>query len=177
MDHDEHGLPIGDDGEWLSPETIRAAQAKIKADEFFDEFPEVIGTAVLLSQDDVWIDAKGAHHEIANMDPTYCGNVLRFLERRAQTLEFRYTVATSKLRMTVPLDDDDRFLMAMENYDDVRHATDPPLGFGQEREAWLRDLNEWAWERIRRLPLIEALQAGAIRRNAVVEQFFADDPT
>lgn len=40
----------------------------------------------LLAQGDVWVSKGGAEHRIADMDADYCGNVIRFLERRADTL-------------------------------------------------------------------------------------------
>lgn len=37
----------------------------------------------LLHQGEVWIDANGAKHRIADMEPRYCTNVSRFLMRQA----------------------------------------------------------------------------------------------
>ena len=173
MKHDEHGLPVDDDGNWLSPEQIRAAQARVQAHAFFDDFPKTIGTYVLLEQGDVWIDKEGERHEVASMDPTYCANVLRFLQRRAITLEFNHSVARLKLIDATAWNDDERWIMAQEGNDDVRRFSGPPLGHGLDREAWLRDLSEWAWGQIRRTPLIVALQDRARDRQVEVEEFFA----
>ncbi|MFF5012940.1 tetratricopeptide repeat protein [Streptomyces sp. NPDC001165] len=40
----------------------------------------------LLNQDEVWQDAQDRRHRLDDMDPGYCGNVLRFLLRRADVV-------------------------------------------------------------------------------------------
>lgn len=37
---------------------------------------------MLLQQDKVWIDRTDIEHQIADMEPRYCANVVRFLQRQ-----------------------------------------------------------------------------------------------
>lgn len=41
---------------------------------------------MLLQQDEIWIDASGNEHQIADMDERYRGNVVRFLQSRIEIM-------------------------------------------------------------------------------------------
>jgi hypothetical protein len=45
-----------------------------------------MGIYTLLHQDKVWIDREEVEHRIADMEPRYCANVVRFLQRQHDRL-------------------------------------------------------------------------------------------
>ena len=49
-----------------------------------------IGVYLLLNQDSVWVDAQGKQHALAEMSVRYKDNVVRFIERRAAILAWKY---------------------------------------------------------------------------------------
>lgn len=44
-------------------------------------------------QKNVWVDREGNEHVIAEMDPRYAANVVKFLERRAAGVALKYSTA------------------------------------------------------------------------------------
>lgn len=48
------------------------------------------GIYMLFNQDRVWVDAQGAVHQLDEMSARYKGNVVRFIERRAGILGWKY---------------------------------------------------------------------------------------
>jgi hypothetical protein len=63
----------------------------------------------LLDQDEVWVDAKGVAHQITEMEPGYCRNVIRFLEQRAEAIAHQIAAYTASVPLppidTVAYDD------------------------------------------------------------------------
>ncbi|MFB7906565.1 hypothetical protein ACFC1T_09080 [Kitasatospora sp. NPDC056076] len=73
--------------------------AQVPAVVDFDAEDEVDRSNVL-DQDVWWIDRDGARHRVSGMEPRYCRNVLRFLERQAD--EIADTHAWNLTTMTMP---------------------------------------------------------------------------
>ncbi|GLY55342.1 hypothetical protein [Lentzea sp. NBRC 102530] len=93
----------------------------------------------LLEQDEVWVDVHGTEHDISDMEPRYVGNVIRFMERKAQALINGY--AWSMVKTT-----------SMPGAD--THAFDVvTAAFGAELDEMYRDPVAW----LRELPLMKAL--------------------
>ena len=171
---DDDGLPVNEMGEPIGPEEMRAVQAVRSAQEMFSKWPRLLATLMAFSQDESWTAQDGRQIEVASMDPTHAANVLKWMKRRALALWSRYSMADAIVRSTVAMSPDEQFLMATENYDDVRHFTGMPEWDGvASQEATLALQSEWSWERLRGTPLVLALQARSMDRLAMVEDFLA----
>lgn len=99
-------------------------------------------TADLLDQAEIWIDGSGDEHEIAEMEPRYCANVVRFLARLAPQLAAADSLAMLSVRMpgahTQAFDE-----VACDMADGFQRKATDPIG-------WLNDT-----------PLMVALRARA----------------
>jgi hypothetical protein len=93
---------------------------------------------ILLDQKEIWVDRQGVSHKVAEMDPRYAGNVVRFLERQAEGIADRYCFAM----LSVPLPDG-----GTEAYDIVTSD------FERTMDEVLDDSRSW----LQRTPLVRAL--------------------
>ena len=96
----------------------------------------------VLSQGTTWTDATGAVHQIADMEPPYCRNVVAFLERRVD--EITFALGLSMARTCLPDEDTQAYLDVTASIDrEYERMADNPL-------AWLNDQ-----------PLLKALRVRA----------------
>lgn len=89
-----------------------------------------MGVYRFLQQDRIWVDKEKVEHQVAEMGPRHCANVVRFLDRQAQQL-----AAQSALELAcIPLPDSDTqaFLSVTADLDrEVEQMFRDPAG-------WLR---------------------------------------
>jgi hypothetical protein len=94
----------------------------------------------LLDQEEIWVDGQGVEHQITDMEPRYCANVVRFLLRQAEAI----ALAEDMAFLSVPMPDVDTVAFDSVMFDpDDPHKTKNP-------QAWLMDH-----------PLLHALSARA----------------
>lgn len=96
----------------------------------------------VINQGETWTDASGITHQIADMEPRYCRNVIAFLQRRVD--EITWVVGLSMARTRLPDEDTQAYLDVTASIDrEYDRMADDPI-------AWLNDK-----------PLIKALQQRA----------------
>lgn len=96
----------------------------------------------VINQGETWTDANGDTHQIADMEPRYCRNVIAFLQRRVD--EITWVVGLSMARTRLPDEDTQAYLDVTASIDrEYDRMHDDPI-------AWLNDK-----------PLIKALQQRA----------------
>lgn len=93
----------------------------------------------LLDQEEIWVDRAGVEHEIAEMEPRYCANVVRFLLRQAEAIAHADSMAILSVRMP----DFDTIA-----YDDVMSGIGVDEAAKADPVRWLQDK-----------PLLRALRA------------------
>lgn len=69
----------------------------------------------VLDQDETWIDAAGTVHQIADMDASYCRNVIAFLQRRADEIAVVRGLTLANCRL--PDEDSAAYLIVTESID------------------------------------------------------------
>lgn len=96
----------------------------------------------ILNQDTTWTDASGTVHQIADMEPRYCRNVVAFLERRVDQIAILRSLSMTRTRL--PDEDTQAYLDVTGSIDrEYERMADDPL-------AWLNDQ-----------PLLKALRVRA----------------